>query len=293
MGALIWLASYPKSGNTWMRSFLHNLLRNPTRPVPLDELDKFCLGESHSAWYRHRSQKPLEELTPEELAALRPLVHRDFTTVFPDSVFVKTHNFLGDWHGYPLHNMEVTAGAIYIVRNPLDVALSMAPHYGLTIDEAIDALANELAGTAMVEGHVPEMHASWSTHVRSWTRHPNPQLLVLRYEDLLDKPRKSFKRVAEFLGLKPTSERLERAIKFSSFKMLKAQEQREGFKERSSKAAAFFREGRKDQWREKLTPAQIRRIIADHHEQMARFGYIPADYADAVPASVHSASSDD
>jgi hypothetical protein len=116
---------------------------------------------------------------------------------------------------------------------------------------------------------------------------------VLRYEDMLDKPRKSFKRVAEFLGLKPTSERLERAIKFSSFKMLKAQEQREGFKERSSKAAAFFREGRKDQWREKLTPAQIRRIIADHHEQMARFGYIPADYADAVPASARPGSSDD
>ncbi|KAB7738511.1 sulfotransferase domain-containing protein [Parvibaculum sedimenti] len=283
MGALIWLASYPKSGNTWMRSFLHNLLRNPPKPVPLNELDEFCLGESASEWYRRRSAKPLEELTPIELAALRPLVHRDFTNAFPDSVFVKTHNFLGEWLGHPLHNMEVTAGAIYIVRNPLDVVLSMAPHFGLSIDEAIEALANEAASTALMANHVPEIHSSWSTHVRSWTQHPNPQLLVLRYEDMLDKPRRSFKQVVEFLGVKPTSERLERAIRFSSFKMLKAQEQREGFKERSSKAAAFFREGRKDQWREKLTPEQVRRVVSVHYEQMARFGYIPNDYLDAMP----------
>lgn len=283
MGALIWLASYPKSGNTWMRSFLHNLLRNPPSPVPLNELDSFCLGESAAIWYRHRSPKPIEELSQEELAQLRPLVHRDFTTASPDSVFVKTHNFLGEWLGQPLHNMDVTAGAIYIVRNPLDVVLSMTHHFGETIDEAIAHLADETATTAMAGNHVSEIHSSWSTHVRSWTQHPNPQLLVLRYEDLLDKPRKYFKQVATFLGLKPSAERLERAIRFSSFKALKAQEEREGFKERSSKSAAFFREGRKDQWREKLTPEQVRRIIADHHEQMARFGYIPDDYADAVP----------
>lgn len=285
MGALIWLASYPKSGNTWMRSFLHNLLRNPVKPVPLDELDRFCLGESDADWYRQRSTVPLEDMSPEDFARLRIAVHRDFTEAFPDSVFVKTHNFLGEWCGQPLHNMDVTAGAIYIVRNPLDVALSMGPHFGLTIDEVIDQLADETTSTAMTAGHIPELHSSWSTHVRSWTQHPNPQLLVLRYEDLLDKPRKHFKRVADFLGLKPGAERLDRAIRFSSFKMLKAQEEREGFKERSSKAEAFFREGRKDQWREKLTPDQVRRIIAAHHEQMARFGYIPDDYRDAVPAS--------
>ncbi len=285
MGALIWLASYPKSGNTWMRSFLHNLLRNPVKPVPLDELDRFCLGESDADWYRQRSTVPLADMSPEDFARLRSAVHRDFTEAFPDSVFVKTHNFLGEWHGQPLHNMDVTAGAIYIVRNPLDVALSMGPHFGLSIDEVIDRLADETTSTAMTARHIPEFHASWSTHVQSWTQHPNPQLLVLRYEDLLDKPRKNFKRVADFLGLKPGAERLDRAIRFSSFKMLKAQEEREGFKERSPKAEAFFREGRKDQWREKLTPDQVRRIIAAHHEQMARFGYIPDDYRDAVPAS--------
>lgn len=283
MGALIWLASYPKSGNTWMRSFLHNLFRNSHQPVSVNEIDDFCLGASTAAWYRRYTSTPLAELNGEEIARYRLSVQRDFTTVFPDSVFVKTHGYLGEHDGVPLHNMDVTAGAIYIVRNPLDVALSMVPHFGVPIDDAITSLANENAGTKHSDTHVPEHYGSWSTHVRTWTRTPSPGLLVMRYEDMLDKPRKSFKTVANFLGLKPSSERLERAIKFSSFKVLKAQEEKEGFKERPEGSKSFFREGKRDQWREKLTPEQVRRIIADHHIQMERFGYIPDDYRDAIP----------
>ncbi|ABS62903.1 sulfotransferase [Parvibaculum lavamentivorans DS-1] len=283
MGALIWLASYPKSGNTWMRSFLHNLFRNGQQPVSLNEIDDFCLGASASKWYQRYTSTPSVELSSEEIARYRMAVQRDFMTVFPDSVFVKTHDYLGEYNNVPLHNMDVTAGAIYIVRNPLDVVLSMVPHFGIPLDQAIVSLANEGAQSDPSDAHVPEHYGSWSTNVRTWTRTPRPGLLVMRYEDMLDKPRKSFKTVASFLGLKPSSERLERAIKFSSFKVLKAQEEREGFKERPKVSKSFFREGKRDQWREKLTPDQVRRIIADHHEQMERFGYIPDDYRDAVP----------
>jgi hypothetical protein len=284
MGALIWLASYPKSGNTWMRSFLHNLFRNSHEPVDINDITDFCIGDSGAQWYARRAGgRILKDMTPEEISALRPLVHRDFTTVFPDSVFVKTHNFLGEWHGVPLHTMEVTAGGIYVLRNPLDVAISVSHHFGETIDEAIEHLANDKMCTGGNETHVLEVHRSWSTHVKSWTEHPSPQLLVLRYEDLLHKPRKYFKQVANFLGLKPSTERLERAIRNSSFKTLKAIEQKKGFKERSKRSESFFREGRSDQWREVLTPDQVRRIIRDHHEQMERFGYIPDDYRDAIP----------
>lgn len=285
MGALIWLASYPKSGNTWMRSFLHNLFRNSHQPIDINEIDDFCLGISMASFYKRYTPTSPRDMTPEEIASYRMRVQRDFTEVFPDSVFVKTHDFLGERDGVPLHNMDVTAGAIYIVRNPLDVVLSMVPHFGLSIDEAIEVLANENGGTAPSDTHVPDAYGSWSTNVKSWTQNPSPQLLVVRYEDMLDKPRKSFKRVVDFLGLKPTADRLERAIKFSSFKVLKAQEEKRGFKERPAISKAFFREGKRDQWRRKLTPDQVRRIVTDHHEQMARFGYIPEDYKDAVPSS--------
>lgn len=280
MGAIIWLASYPKSGNTWMRSFLHNMLTNAKEPIPIDQLTLFCIGESAADPYLARAKKPLEEITEEDVVRLRPLVHRDFTRASPDSVFVKTHNYLGTFHNQPIHNMDVTAGAIYIVRNPLDVVLSVRHHYSTDIDEAIRRMGTLGIGTVIGGGHIPEIHSSWSHNVASWTMEPSPQKLVLRYEDLLNEPQKYFKLTCNFLGLNPPQERLDRAIRFSSFKVLKEQEEKGGFRERPPKATAnFFREGRAEQWREELTPDQVRKIISDHREQMERFNYVPADYA--------------
>ena len=279
MGAVMWLASYPKSGNTWMRSFLHNLLRGSEKPAHINELDQFCLGESSADWYRRHCSIPLKDASPKEIAQIRPLGQTNFTRVFPDTVFVKTHNFLGEKHDIPLHNMEITAGAIYILRNPLDVILSMTHHFGLDVDAAIERLGNEGAATDLTEQHIPEYHASWSTHVASWTARENPSLLVLRYEDLLARPRQYFRRVTDFLGLSPPKERLDRAIRNASFKTLQSLEKQHGFKERSEHAKAFFRAGSKDQWREKLTDEQVARVVERHREQMRRFGYVPPRYS--------------
>lgn len=272
-----------------MRSFLHNLLRDAIEPVDIDKLDDFCLSEAWRLWIEPHAPRPLDTLTPPEIARLRPLGQVDMTKVFPDSVFVKTHNYLGDWCGVPLHNMNVTAGAIYIVRNPLDVVLSARHHFNMTIDETIGILASRSASSPPSDSLLPEIYTSWSSHVRSWTLHQNPQLLVVRYEDLLADPVKHFGVVSGFLGLNPGDERLERAVANSSFGVLKMQEERGGFRERPAHARSFFRVGQSDQWRSGLTPSQVRRIVADHHEQMARFGYIPEDYRDAVPANVRTA----
>ena len=278
MGRLIWLASYPKSGNTWMRAFLHNLFRNPPKPAGINELDQFCLSESKPHWYLpYSGGRPTETLSLAEIMEIRPRAHQDMTRAFPDSVFVETHNFLGESHGYPLVNQAVTAGAIYIVRNPLDVAVSAADHFGLTIDQTIDFMGDDSAATANDASNVPEVLASWSLHVRSWTGRPHPALLVLRYEDMLARPAESFGRVISFLRLPSDRARLDKALRFSSFKELSRQEKKGGFRERSQNSRNFFRVGKPDQWREALTPEQIRRIVGLHREQMERFGYVPAE----------------
>lgn len=278
MGALVWLASFPKSGNTWMRVFLHNLLQNPAKPLPINEIDRFTLGDSQVSWYYKHGKKLGTELTLEDLAALRPKVHRDMTAAHPDSVFVKTHSYMGESCSVPLITMECTAGAIYIVRNPLDVVLSYANHLGLSIDDAITAMEREGGLSQATETNITEFISSWSTNVKSWTQVTHPGLLVVRYEDMLDKPAKTFAKVAKFLGLKPPKERLMKAIRFSSFKELSKQEEKTDFKERSVHAKKFFRSGKKDQWRESLTEAQVRRIVDTHREQMQRFGYVPKGY---------------
>jgi hypothetical protein len=274
MGALIWLASYPKSGNTWTRAFLHNLLKNPDKPADINQLNQFCLGEDRAELYRQFTDRPLTELTPAEVSAIRPKVHELLTHSFPDSVFVKTHNYFGEWEGHPMVNMDVTAGAIYLVRNPLDVAVSYSHHFGRTLDETVEEMGSMAIGTPTTDVAVRQVYSSWSMNVKSWTEQNVPNIHVARYEDMVNQPLKTFGAMARFLGLNPPRERLQKAIRFSSFKVLQNQEREHGFVERTV-ASKFFREGKIGQWKKRLSQQQIEKIVADHREQMERFGYVP------------------
>ena len=274
MGAIVWLASYPKSGNTWARAFLHNLLRDPDAPVPLNRLADFTIGTADARWYEKYCDKPITEVTAEEFAAIRVQVQHDYTQAFPDTVFVKTHNYLGEEADVPLITMEYTAGAVYIVRDPRDVCISAAHHFGLTIDKAIQMLGTLGTRTSGDEANVPEVLSSWSKHVESWTRNPSAGLHVMRYEDMSTDPLKTFGDLARFLGLNPPRERMRKAIKFAEFKTLRRLEEKYGFRERSQNADRFFRKGRAGTWKHTLSAEQAARIESEHGEQMRRFGYL-------------------
>ncbi|MBL6951624.1 MAG: sulfotransferase domain-containing protein [Alphaproteobacteria bacterium] len=276
MGGIIWLASYPKSGNTWLRAFLHNLLRDPDQPAEINKLDQFCVGDSQAKWFSHvaNGRKPMD-MSPEEVAPLRPLVHQAFTSAHPDSVFAKTHNIMAEAYGVPLVTMEYTVGAIYIVRNPLDMVLSLADHFGQSLDGAIAMLADPQAGTPSNINNAFEFYGTWSQHVAAWTAVESDALIRLRYEDMGADPRQTFRKVANFLGLDPPSARLDKAIQFSSFEVLRAQEDKSGFRERSSHSEHFFRSGKSGQWHGVLSKAQVDAVVSAHHEQMERFGYLP------------------
>lgn len=276
MGKIFWLASYPKSGNTWMRAFLWNYLRDSNAPGSLDDLRAFAVSESHPARYRPFAPggEPAS-LSHEQLAMLRTRVHTAMAESTSGILFAKAHNFLGSFAGHPLYHTPVTAGAIYMVRNPLDVVISMADHFGLTIDDAIDFMANEDTAGPTDHVAVAEFYASWSSHVASWTRQAHPNVLVLRYEDMLDKPHKTFRAVLELLNRPHDKQRFNQALARSSFKELRKQEDMQGFAERSHHSQRFFRSGHKDQWRTVLTRAQVMRIIERHEEQMSRFDYVP------------------
>jgi len=275
MGKIVWIASYPKSGNTWVRAFLHNLMRDSAEAYDINRLSDLTLGDSQVRWFQRLLNKPAREYTNEELAALRPRVHKLLTETSPDPVFVKTHNAVVEYAGTPMITLELTAGAIYVIRNPLDVVLSHADHYGNSIDRTIEIMST--TGSMMMPGehHVAELHSSWSDHVLSWTGVPNPALHVVRYEDMLDKPLGTFTGIVKFLRLPASRERIERAIKRSSFKVLQAQERSHGFVEKTKVSERFFRVGKAGQWQTGLTPEQVERMVAAHREQMARFGYFP------------------
>ena len=274
MGAIIWLASYPKSGNTWVRAFLHNLLTNAQEPVDINSLHHFTLSEGSPRLYKRFDPRPLTSLSEREVMALRPKVHEFMTQASQDSVFVKTHHFLGEIDGMPLISMDRTAGAIYIVRNPLDVVVSSANHFGVGIDQTIEELGHIGTGDKPSDRNARQHYGSWSLNVSSWTQNAVPALHVVRYEDMQDQPFETFTGMARFLDLSPPRERLERAISNSSFGALKAQEEEHGFIERTEHTR-FFREGRAAAWRAALSEQQVTRIVSDHREEMERFGYVP------------------
>lgn len=275
---LIWLASYPKSGNTWVRIFLSNLaaiIAGESEKLALNAIARF----SHSADF----QRYFEEIlgfTPtaqhrNEIAALRQQVQQKIADTFEGLIFLKTHNALVNDRGHAVFNFTVTSGAVYIVRNPLDVAISLAHHGGMSIDAAIAVMAAEDSESRVDDKLVHEIWSSWSRHVGSWTRKPHRAIHIVRYEDMLADPLSSFTALARHLQLAATPDQIALAVERSSFEELQDEEERSGFAERPKEAQRFFREGRIGQWREVLTQQQIDRIVADHREQMARFDYWP------------------
>jgi hypothetical protein len=275
MGQLVWIASYPKSGNTWMRAFLHNYIKQPDAPYDINRLTDLAAADVNAERYQRYDPRPASQYTIAEVQRMRPLVHRDLTALDSTLVFVKTHNARLQVEGAPLITPEVTAGAIYIVRDPRDLAVSYSRHRGHSIDDTIAFMAAPEAATGGTDAKIYEWHSSWSVHVHSWTSRPDPRVRVVRYEAMVNAPEATFAPVIQWLGQKPPPERLNRAIRFSAFDELRAQEQAKGFKERAVEATApFFGTGRTGYWRTVLSPAQQARIERDHGTMMRRFGYL-------------------
>jgi hypothetical protein len=279
---IFWVASYPKSGNTWMRTFLANVL-SPERPVPLDVLGRFCTSEASAHWAR-----PFHDIDQKDLPMdrtgmeVRQKVQESIVKLNPKShVFIKTHNKYGMYEGLPLIRPDLTVGAVYMVRDPRDVAVSLQHHWNHTIDRVIDQMAqSDLGLNGKIGEQIFEVMGSWSDHVRSWTAPKPKNTLVLRYEDCLADPESTFGRLAKMLKLTQDESIIREAIEATSFDQLKRQEQEQGFSERPEHASAFFRKGKAGGWRESLRPQDVKRIERKHAAMMKRFDYEP-EYVDA------------
>src|SRR5206468_5896926 len=134
------------------------------------QLNEFSTSSQSIKKFEQLIGKPWADCSKEEIAKYRAEVQKRVYEGAEGLVFVKTHNALMSDRGHPTINLSVTTGAVYIVRNPLDVVLSYAPHMGLDIDRAIERMATPGVETGVTEKMVYEVWGSWSEHVESWTR---------------------------------------------------------------------------------------------------------------------------
>ena len=262
-----------------LRTFLHNLLKiledDDGTPQDINGMNEFTTWEISARAYEHHLGKHPKDCERKEIAALRPTVQKEIADNTDGLALIKTHHALVMDRGVPTINFAVTSGAIYILRNPLDVAISFSHHMNSTIDHAIERMAEDGLETTVTDKAIYEVYGSWSQHVHSWTHRPHRTVYIMRYEDMLSDPAKAFGGLARHLLLRPTADQLQTAIARSAFENLKKQEDVDGFREKPENAERFFREGKSGQWVEKLTRRQIRKIVRRHHEQMERFGYLP------------------
>ena len=176
----------------------------------------------------------------------------------------------------------MTLAAIYVVRNPLDVAISFAHHLGEMIDATIAKMALLNFTTQNREKHLYEVMGSWSQHVAGWIGLLGRPVHIIRYEDMLADLLRSFGKLATFLRLAPTETQLKSAIEKSSFVELNRQESERGFKEKPPSAEKFFRAGRAGQWVEQLSGVRIQALVRVHAPMMQRFGYLESDCGASV-----------
>jgi len=273
MKSIVWLASYPKSGNTWLRVFLANYILNPDKPVSINDVHKISLGDSNAQMYHMVTKGAFDPMNPQLCAKIRPAVLQGIVNNKADINLVKTHCENGVAFGAKLIPPEFTRSAIYILRNPLDMIISYANHYNMTIDQAIDGISrksNTLQGDTK---SAFQFVGTWSNHVVGWRKARKFPTLVLRYEDMLADPIGSFTQAIKHIGLTFDQEKLERAIRFSEFKELQKQEAQSGFFEKSDSQERFFRAGTTEQWKTQLTDAQVAQILQDHGAVMKKYGY--------------------
>jgi hypothetical protein len=275
-GGITWIASYPKSGNTWLRAFLACYL-NHGNPVSLNALPKdLSFSDARAPDYYAASPYPVHRLDVREVFLIRGAVLlKILAETSHRPLFVKTHNANATVSEVRLMPSFITTRAIHIVRDPRDVLVSFANWTGEGIDKTIEIMSDEKSVLDNIREDakpVVSVLGSWSRHVSSWLNADFP-VATFRYEDMVSEPFETFMKIMNEIHDDPDEATVRAAVEMTSFDRLKAFEEKYGFRERAPDVDAFFRKGEVGQWKNVLTNSQSDRIVSDHGEVMARLGY--------------------
>jgi hypothetical protein len=267
-----WLASYPKSGNTWVRVFLDAYATG--YPINLNSAFKFVSTDIDPIIFQMMMPRSVSELTLTEQfmyhnGALLNLIKCAKTK----NIVVKTHNAKAFVEGVTLIPPSISDKSIYIIRDPRDVCISAAYHFNIAISDMIPFMADS-GRIGESEHNLYHLFMSWTDNVFSWTiKNKDIPVTIIKYEKLITKTKQTFKLILEALDIRYDEQRFDFALNQSSFSNLQQQEKSQSFSERRG-PENFFRVGKMNQWKEVLTKDQIDRIEKDHREMMQHYGYV-------------------
>jgi aryl sulfotransferase len=279
MKNVTWLASYPKSGNTWTRAFLTALMGNVCE-VNINGLGSITIASAVLP-FEFAVGMRVSDLTEDQVETLRPKAHQFLADRSERHYFLKVHDaYIYTSKKEPMFPTDATHSAICLIRNPLDVAISWANHSNITIEESVKQLCNPKQALAMrningtVANQLRQKMMTWSEHVESWVFAKEINVLPIRYEDMKADAVREFTKMVEFTELDKTKEEIIAAEEQCRFEKLKKQEEEKGFREKRNDTSSFFYRGQTGYWKDELSEEQIEMIIKANSKMMKHFGYI-------------------
>ena len=277
---IIWIASYPKSGNTWIRSFISSLLYSEDGINDFSKLKKIRQFPNRDLFKNFASD--LQD--PKEIYSNWENV-QDFINLNDEIKFFKTHHLHCKIENFDFTNNSNSLGAIYIVRDPRTVLISLKNHFMLKdFNEAKKVIVNEnnWIGFNKNENNknllnkVPTLVGSWRTNYLSWKNKVQNYVLI-KYEDLVENPYEEFFKIANYLenlmNCKFNKDKINNSIKSTSFDRLKELEKKGYFKE-YNKEMNFFNLGPQNDWRSQLESDIINEINLKFKNEMIELGYL-------------------
>ena len=275
----IWLASYPKSGNTLVRSMLAAYFFSKDGIYNFDLLKNIRQYPKTSLFFNLGINiKDKHEVAKSHLK-VQSIINKQ-----KGIQFLKTHSGLVTMDGYSFTDMNNSLGVIYIVRDPRDVVISYAHHSDKPVSETLKFIEDNYM-LNLEENTIPVYTGSWSFHYNSWKPFKvSNKYLLIKYEDLIKDKEKIFRKILIFIknlshgNFEVSDSKIKKVTQEIEFEKLKKLEEKQGFSEakknKIGEKIPFFRKGLSGQWKNNLDVKIINSIEKSCGEEMKELGYL-------------------
>ena len=282
---IIWIASYPKSGNTWVRSLLSTYLYTEDGIFNFNLLKKILKFPSKKYLeFFTKDFSDIKKISEYWIAAQNRINLYNEN----ESIFLKTHSALCTLENNSFTNKANTQAVIYIVRDPRNVITSISNHYSFNIEESYNFMIdnNRMLVADKWGGKnfgISEMLGSWSQHYKSWQNIKFAPILNIKYENLITDTKNSLITIINFLQrfieVKVDNKKILKTVESCNFENLSKMEKKQGFdeaaySEKSSKKVDFFHLGEKNNWKNLLNYEMEKKIRTAFDKEMKELKYI-------------------
>jgi len=279
---IIWIASYPKSGNTLIRAMLSAYFYSNDGNFFFELLDNIKEFPKHSEYLNKISAgKNLAEIAKEWIPAQTMLNSKSHNS----TIFLKTHSAICSIDGADFTDKENTLAALYIVRDPRNVVSSLSNHFNLSIEKSLELMVDKnktISNAANENKNIGlTVLSNWKTYYQSWRDWKAVKVKIIKYEDLISSPKKIFIDILnffkEFMKIEFNENKIKKVLQSTDFEKLKLLEQKHGFKESaamSDQSKSFFNLGPHNDWRNLLDKKTSEKICEYFENEMKELGYI-------------------